>query len=339
MKPTDFAYYLTEFLSKHLPGTVGLSPNTIMSYRDTFSIFLEFCSEHKEIRPEKLSLNNLNRKLVEEYLEWLEKTRKCIASTRNVRLAAFHSFCRYLQMEFLDYIHTAQQILSIPMKRTKKYSIEYITLDAMKFLLGKPDKMTKEGRKDMVLLSLLYDSGARVQELADLKVGDIRTTFPSTVKLKGKGNKSRIVPLMKPMAELLKQYLKENNLTEPYAFDYPLFSNRSKDKLTRAGIAYIVKKYAGEAIKDAPELFPDKLSPHCFRHSKAVHLLQSGVNLVYIRDFLGHVDIQTTEIYARIDGEMKRKALEKNNVNIVSDELPAWQNNVGLMNWLKNLGK
>lgn len=339
MKPTDFAYYLTDFLSKHLPGTVGLSPNTIMSYRDTFSVFLEFCSAHEKIKPDKFSLDNLNRKLVEEYLEWLEQTRKCIASTRNVRLAAFHSFCQYLQMEFPDYIHQAQQILSIPMKRTKKVSVDYITLDAMKFLLGKPDKMTKEGRKDMVLLSLLYDSGARVQELADLKVGDVRTVSPPTVKLTGKGNKSRIVPLMKPMSELLKQYLRENNLREPYAFDYPLFSNRSKGKLTRAGIAYIVKKYADEAIQEAPELFPDKLSPHCFRHSKAMHLLQSGVNLVYIRDFLGHVDIQTTEIYARIDSEMKRKALEKSGNKVVSSKLPEWQNNAGLINWLKSLGK
>jgi len=339
MKPTDFAYYLTDFLSKYLPGTVGLSPNTIMSYRDTFSLFLEFCAEHEKITPEKFSLNNLNRKLVEGYLHWLEKTRKCIASTRNVRLAAFHSLCQYLQTEFPDYIHQAQQILSIPMKRTRKVSVQYITLDAMKFLLERPDKTTKDGRKDTVLLSLLYDSGARVQELADLKVGDIRTVSPPTVKLTGKGNKSRIVPLMKPMAELLKQYLRENDLREPYTFDYPLFSNRSKGKLTRAGIAYIVKKYADEAIKEAPELFPDKLSPHCFRHSKAMHLLQSGVNLVYIRDFLGHVDIQTTEIYARIDSEMKRKALEKSSNKVVSEKLPAWQNNVGLLTWLKGLGK
>ena len=126
MKPTDFAYYLTDFLSKYLPGTVGLSPNTIMSYRDTFSLFLEFCSEQKKIKPEKFSLDNLHRKLVEEYLEWLEKTRKCSASTRNVRLAAIHSFCRYLQMEFPDYIHWVQQILSIPIKKTKKMSVEYL---------------------------------------------------------------------------------------------------------------------------------------------------------------------------------------------------------------------
>ncbi len=339
MKPTDFAYYLTNFLSKYLPATAGLSPNTIMSYRDTFSLFLDFCSDHKKIKPEKFSLNNLNRKLVEEYLTWLEKTRNCIASTRNVRLSAFHSFCRYLQMEFPDYIHPAQQILSIPMKRTKKTSVEYITLEAMKLLLETPNKMTKKGRRNIVLLSLLYDSGARVQELADLKVGDIRAAFPSTVRLTGKGNKKRIVPLMKPMSELLRQYLKENNLTEPFTFDYPLFCNRSNNKLTRAGIAYIVKKYAGEAIKNAPELFPNKLSPHCFRHSKSIHLLQSGINLIYIRDFLGHVDVKTTEIYARIDGEMKRKALEKSNNNVVVQKMPEWQSNAGLMNWLKNIGK
>lgn len=339
MKPTDFAYYLTNFLSKYLPGTAGLSPNTIMSYRDTFSLFLDFCSGHKKIKPEKFSLNNLNRKLVEEYLMWIEKTRNCIASTRNVRLSAFHSFCRYLQMEFPDYIHPVQQILSIPMKKTQKTSVEYITLEAMKLLLETPDEMTKKGRRNVVLLSLLYDSGARVQELADLKVGDIRAAFPSTVRLTGKGNKSRIVPLMKPMSELLRQYLKENSLTEPYTFDYPLFCNRSNNKLTRAGIAYIVKKYAGEAIKNAPELFPNKLSPHCFRHSKSIHLLQSGINLIYIRDFLGHVDVKTTEIYARIDGEMKRKALEKSNNNVVVQKMPEWQSNAGLMNWLKNIGK
>src|ERR1039458_7411312 len=110
MKPTDFAYYLTDFLSKYLPGTIGLSPNTIMSYRDTFSVFLKFCSEQKKIKPEKFSLDNLDRKLIEEYLGWLEQSRFCIASTRNVRLAAFHSFCRYLQQEFPDYIHESQQI-------------------------------------------------------------------------------------------------------------------------------------------------------------------------------------------------------------------------------------
>ncbi|CAM4425868.1 site-specific integrase [Paenibacillus alkaliterrae] len=339
MKPTDFAYHLTSFLSRYMPGTMGLSPNTIMSYRDTFHLLLEFCCEQKKIAAEKMTLGDLNKKLVEEYLDWIEKKRNCKASTRNVRLAAIHAFCRYLQIEFPDYIYPAQQILAIPVKKAKKATVEYMTLDAMKYLLETPDSKTKEGRRDLVLLSLLYDSGARVQELADLRVSDVRVAKPATVKLTGKGRKSRIVPLMKPMATLLEQYLIENGWTDPCARDYPLFQNRSKSKLTREGISYIVKKYADEAIQKAPELFPDKLSPHCYRHSKAVHLLQSGVNLIYIRDFLGHVDIQTTEIYARIDGEMKRKALEKSTNNVVSDKLPEWQSNAGLMNWLKGLGK
>lgn len=339
MKPTDFAYYLANFLSKYLPGTMGLSPNTIMSYRDTFCLLLEFCRSLENKPVEKITLDDLNKKLVEKYLEWIEKKRNCLISTRNVRLAAIHSFCRYLQMEFPDFIYQAQQILSIPVKKAKKPVVEYISLDAMKYLLERPDRNTKTGRRDLVLLSLLYDSGARVQELADLKVLDVRVDEPATVRLTGKGRKSRIVPLMRPMATLLKQYLEESNFTEPYAKGYPLFQNRSKGKLTREGITYTVKKYAAKAINKAPELFPDKLSPHCFRHSKAVHLLQSGVNLIYIRDFLGHVDIQTTEIYAKIDGEMKRKALEKATSKIISDRLPEWQVDSGLMNWLKKLGK
>ena len=339
MKPTNFAYYLTVFLSKYLPSTLGLSSNTIMSYRDSFHLLLEFYCEKTKKSADKLTLEEFNRQLIEDYLGWLEKNRQCKTSTRNVRLAAIHAFCRYLQIEFPDYIYSAQQILAIPIKKTKQVTVDYLTLDAMKYLLEMPDSKTREGRRDLVLLSLLYDSGARVQEIADLKVGDVRATEPATVKLTGKGNKSRIVPLMKPMAQLLKQYLNENEWIEPYTREYPLFPSRSKSKLTREGIAYVVKKYARDAIKTAPHLFPDHVSPHCFRHSKAIHLLQSGVNLIYIRDFLGHVDIQTTEIYARIDGEMKRKALEKSTNHVVIDKLPEWQSNAGLMNWLKNLGK
>lgn len=339
MKLTDFSFYLTDYLSKYLPCTAGLCTNTIISYRDTFSLLLKFLSTKKNLTPEKITLNHLGRELIEEYLDWLETDRGCTVSTRNVRLAAIHAFCRYLQLKYPDYIYQSQKILAVPVKRTKKNTIGYLSLDAMKLLLNMPQESTKQGRKDRVLLSLLYDSAARVQELADIKVSDVRIKSPSTVKLTGKGNKSRIVPLMKPMSALLEQYLTENQLIDSHKGSYSLFCNRSKDKLTRAGIAYIVAKYADDARQLSPGLFPDKVPPSCFRHSKAMHLLQSGINLVYIRDFLGHVDIQTTEVYARIDGEMKRKALEKSNNNVISEKLPEWQSNVGLMNWLKSLGR
>jgi len=339
MKPTDFAYSLTSYLSKYLPGEVGASSNTVQSYRDTFSLLLKYCASEKGVPVEKLTLNQLDRRLIEGFLSWLEDERKCSASTRNQRLAAIHAFFKYLQLEQPHSLYQYQQILSIPMKNVRKKSINYLNLDAIKNLLDMPDRNTKDGRRDLVLLSLIYDSGARVQEIADVKVADIRLHPPATVKLTGKGNKTRIVPLMEPMVKLLEQYLKDNKLYLPQCNEYPLFRNSGGNKLTRSGIAYILKKYFSKAKELFPECFPDAISPHVLRHSKAMHLLQSGVNLIYIRDLLGHVNVQTTEIYAKADSSMKRKALEKAYADVVSDELPVWQQNADLLEWLQNLGK
>lgn len=339
MKPTDFAYSLTSYLSKYLPGEVGASSNTIQSYRDTFSILIKYCASEKNIPVEKLTLHQLNRKLIEDFLNWLEEERKCSGSTRNQRLAAIHAFFKYLQLEQPHALYQYQQILAIPMKRVRKKSINYLTLDAIKNLLDMPDRNTKGGRRDLVVLSLIYDTGARVQEIADVRVADVRIHPPATVKLTGKGNKTRIVPLMEPMAKLIEQYLKDNRLYLPHCNEYPLFRNSEGNKLTRSGISYILKKYFSEAKELFPECFPDTISPHVLRHSKAMHLLQSGVNLIYIRDLLGHVNVQTTEIYAKADSSMKRKALKEAYTDVVSDELPEWQQNADLLEWLQNLGK
>lgn len=194
------------------------------------------------------------------------------------------------------------------------------------------------GRRDVVLLSLMYDTGARVQEIADLTVADIRLEPPSTVKLTGKGSKSRLVPLMTPTSKLLRQYLSDNNLMSIACGTYPLFQNRAHGKLTRAGIAYILDKYVEEARRAHPASIPNVVSPHSFRHSKAMHLLQAGVNLVYIRDLLGHVSIKTTEVYARADSKMKRLALEKAYQDTSPMEMPVWQQSSELLKWLKDLG-
>ncbi|MHC9540661.1 MAG: site-specific integrase [Vulcanimicrobiota bacterium] len=339
MKPTDFAYSLTSYLSKYLPGEVGASSNTIQSYRDTFSILIKYCASEESIAAEKLTLQHLDMKLIGGFLNWLEEERECSVSTRNQRLAAIHAFFKYLQLEKPHSLHQYQQIIAMPMKKFRKKSVNYLALDAIRNLLDMPDRNTKCGRRDLVLLSLIYDSGARVQEIADVRVADVRLQSPATVKLTGKGNKSRIVPLMEPMAKLIKQYLKESNLGLPHYSEYPLFRNRSGNKLTRSGIAYILKKHFAEARKSFPEYFPDAISPHILRHSKAMHLLQSGVNLVYIRDLLGHVSVQTTEIYAKADSSTKRKALEKAYTDVVSENLPEWQQNADLLEWLQNLGR
>ncbi len=339
MKPTDFAYSLTTYLSKYLPNEVGASTNTIQSYRDTFSILLRYCVSEANIQVEKLTLNQLDRKMIEAFLSWIETERKCSVSTRNQRLAAIHAFFRFLQLEQPQALYQYQQILAIPMKKARKKSIGYLALDSIKKLLDMPEKTTKGGRRDLVLLSLIYESGARVQEIVDVRIADVRLNAPSTVKLTGKGNKTRIVPIMDPMAKLLEQYLKDNKLNVPQCNEYPLFRNNEGGKLSRSGISYILKKYFNEAKQFFPESFPDTISPHIMRHSKAMHLLQSGVNLIYIRDILGHVSIQTTEVYARTDSSTKRKALENAYTNTFSDELPEWQKSADLLEWLKDLGR
>ena len=213
----------------------------------------------------------------------------------------------------------------------------YLSLDAVKGLLDQPDRKTVRGRRDAVLLSLLYDTGARVQELIDLKIGDISLNDTVTVRLTGKGGKSRIVPVMKPTGELLKQYMENAGLNAPaYTANY-LFTNRSNKPLTRAGVTDILKKYARSAQSSGVADISEEITPHWLRHSKAMHLLQAGVNLVYIRDLLGHADISTTEIYARADERMKRKALMEAYNNPTNEELPSWKKDKDLLDWLKSL--
>lgn len=339
MKPTDFAYRVSTYLTVYLPRMLGLSTNTVMSYRDMFKLLIEFFEKELHVKADRIALQDLTRASVERFLDWLESDRECSVSTRNVRLAAIHAFARYLQRDMPEFMFQSQQLLSIPMKKAKTKTMDYLTVAEMKFLLGLPSPLTKGGRRDAVLLSLLYDTGARVQELCDLIVSDVKLGPLSTVKLMGKGGKGRLIPIMKPMSELLGQYLRESGLTEPGKSEYSVFSNRTHTKLTREGVAHIVGKYVKMAETISPGMSSRKISPHSFRHSKAMHLLQSGVNLIYIRDLLGHVDIKTTEVYARIDGEMKRRALEASNAGVVSDKLPEWQANTELMEWLKGLGK
>lgn len=335
----NFSYYLSSFLGKYLPGVVGASTNTISSYRDTFVLYLRFMKAEKGVPAERIKLKALEAKCFSEFLDWLETHRHCSITTRNVRLAAIHSFFRYLQYEAPEYLDLCQKVLAIPFKKTEQRVLNYFSLDGIKLLLSMPNISTKSGRRDLALLSLMYDTGARVQEIADLTPQCVRFEKPSTIRLHGKGNKTRIVPMMDAQVSLLKRYMTEQNLLRSEEQSHPLFRNRSNEKLTRAGIAYILNKYVSMAREAAPELVPDNISCHCLRHSKAMHLLQSGVNLVYIRDFLGHYSVQTTEIYAKADSRQKRQALEKAYVDVMPNTDPVWQENSDLLEWLMSLGK
>ena len=339
MKPTDFSKNLTDFLSLFLPGEKGLSYNTICAYKDTFLLFLRFMKEKQFIEANKLMLKDITRERIVSFLDWLQSERHCCNSTRNARLAALRSFFSYLQYRNPVSMHEWQRILSIPVKRTENPAMTYITLDGIKLLLKQPDQSTPKGKRNLAMLSLMYDSGARVQEIIDLMPSSINFNRPYTIRITGKGNKKRIVPLMEDQVELLKEYMRSNRLLEPYASTYPLFSNARFEKLTRMGVTYILKKYADMAKEEDPSLIPN-VTPHVLRHSKAMHLLQSGVNLVYIRDFLGHTSVLTTEIYARTDSKFKREALEKAYVSVSKSDHRGealWLKDQELLEWLRSL--
>ena len=336
MKPTDFAKNLTEYLTNYLVSQKNVSRNTILSYRDTFKLLLRYCRQVKKIATEKITMDLLSDTLVVGFLGWLETDRGCSTSTRNQRLAAIHSFFRFVQSEEPAGIFHFQKVIAIPQKNVQKVAVAYLSPQDMKLLLVQPNAHSARGRRDLTLLSVLYDTGARVQELIDLKPCDVLLEQPAVITLTGKGNKVRRVPVLKNTAKLLKNYLMELGLDKPWKNQYPMFSNSRRCKLTREGVAYIVSKHAATARKTSSSI-PEHVRPHVIRHSKAMHMLQAGLNLIYIRDFLGHVDVKTTETYAKADVEAKRAAIESVCTDLVTDTLPDWTKDEPLMAWLSDL--
>lgn len=337
MKNYDFAYHLTNFFTAYLPGHLNVSGNTISSYRDTFSKLLTFFKEVRSVAPEKLKFSYFSRNAVEEFLLWLEGSQNCGISTRNQRLAAIKSFFRYVQIEQPEQLLLCQSIIGIKCKKHPKPIIQYLTGDEVKLLLAQPDTSDRNGRRDLAILSVLYDSAARVQELCDLTVRSLRLTTPAVICLTGKGGKSREVPLSAPNADILRKYVKERRLDRPDRIDEPLFSNRQGSKLTRGGVSYILAKYVEKANSTTPNTLPSTLTPHCVRHSKAMHMLEAGINLIYIRDFLGHEDVETTQVYAKANPETKRVAISKAYHDDTAPQMPDWNDDPNLMSFLKGL--
>jgi site-specific recombinase XerD len=339
MKQTDFAYYLTKYLTEYLPGQRNVSSNTLRSYRDVMKQFLLYLNEKHKLKPEKICLTDITSDVIVLYLEWLEKNRKVSISTRNQRLAAIHSFFRYLQSEIPDILFESQKILGIPFKKAHKEPVGYLEQVCIQSLLRQPDTRTIRGIRDCAILVVLYDSAARIQELIDLKVKDVRLTNPATIKLTGKGNKTRIIPLMDKTSAIIESYMSMLHLQDNGNQLMPLFYNSRIMPFTRPGITYILKKYYKMAMDSDNSLpWKTKIHPHLLRHSKAVHMLEADVPLIYIRDYLGHVSITTTEIYLKTMNRLKREALEKTYPQYV-ESIPPWSENKGLIEWLDGLCK
>lgn len=334
----DFPYHLTKFFTVYLPSQRNLAQSTIVAYRDVFRLLLMYLESKKGLKPQNIDLDMLDRECVEGFIRWLKEERGNNPKTCNQRLGALNSFFTYLQYEQPDRALQCQQCLTIKMMKTPEPPLKYLAVDGIKALLEQPDVSSAYGLRDLSVLSVMYDTGARVAEIAGLNLEDVRFISPATVRLTGKGNKTRVVPLLSGTEKLLSQYVKIFKL-DSMGGETPLFQNREGERLSRFGIGYILTKYADMARENHPDLIPDSVSPHMLRHSKAMHLLQADVNLVYIRDLLGHSDVKTTEIYARADNTLKREALEKANPIKHDIGSPQWRDDEGLMEWLRNLGK
>jgi site-specific recombinase XerD len=338
VKPTDFARSLSNYFFEYLPVQKGLSENTIKSYRDSMSVFLNYCEKERHLRREKLEIKNLDRSLIEDFLSWLEQEKCNSVATRNLRRIALNTFFKYLQYENPEYVLLCQHILSIPHKAGQKQTIRHLPVEAIEEILRQPDLKSRNGRRDFALLSLMYESAARISEIADLCVGDLHfERGGAIVHLRGKGKKFRDVPLIHDVSSLLKDYLSEEKSYRPCDKMEPLFCNRDKEKLTRAGISYIFNKYINATRSGMSDLLPAKVFPHIFRHSRAMHWLEAGMDLQYIKDLLGHADLSTTEVYAQLNTKMKRKILEEvHPKEHQSTQYPSWAEDKNLMSWLSN---
>jgi len=236
-----------------------------------------------------------------------------------------------------DHMELCSSIHAIKSKKTPITEMNYLSIEGIKALLSMPDTGLLSERRDLAILALMYDTGARVQEIADLQITDIRINTPATIRLTGKGKKTRIIPLMPQTMSILKKYMADYELFDETKGSASLFFNKKDEKLTRAGLSYILKKYVEKAMVDHKDLFPDKMSAHVIRHSKAMHLLQGGVNLIYIRDFLGHSSVTTTEIYAKSNPEIKRKAIEEASLKVLPKEKFSVKEKEDLFDWLKTM--
>jgi len=333
--PNILACALRDFFGEYLPSLRGLSPHTILSYRDALILWLRFLASDKNIRLTKLDLPDIQPKDVIAFLHHLEQDRHNCAATRNIRLAAIHAFFRYVGERFPEQLNQAQQMLAIPFKRTSVAVIDYFDYEEIKVILERINRSTTKGRRDYALLSMMFNTGARVQEIIDLQVADIQFIRPYQVRLLGKGRKTRICPLWPQTTQVLRDYVRHDRGLDLHDH-HPLFINHRGTALTRFGVRYILNKCCEAANAVLPTLVAKSLHPHSMRHSTAVHLLKSGVDLATISHWLGHASLNTTNRYATIDLEMKRKAIEL--IESPSDvKAGAWKTDETILGWLESL--
>jgi len=333
VKPTPFPQLLHAFFHDWLVQQRNVSHHTVLSYRDSWRLFLRFVAARKATSVAKLQLTDLTAGEVLAFLQHAEQERKVTIGTRNCRLAALRSFFVFVAEREPLMSALCSEVLHIPTKQAPKPEIRSLGEDEITAILAQPDRAKAEGRRDHLLLAILYNTGARIQEALNLSPGALRLDPPFQVRLFGKGRKERICPLWPETVALLKDFLKRHAPAE----DNPIFVNRYGNPLGAAGVRFKLKHYVTNAAAKVPSLAGKRISPHTFRHSTAVSLVAAGVDVTVIRSWLGHASLDTTNRYARADLETKRKALEKVEGRAKLGKPPRWKRDAELMAWLDSL--
>lgn len=329
--------YVRRFLLEHVVGDRNLSVNTQKSYRDAIRQLLRFVAIREGIDPSRLTVEGLSAEVVRSFLVHLEQQRGNSAATRNQRLASIHSFFRFVGSQTPELVALTTPILSIPLRRTGTPVMPYLEKTEIDALLSVPNRRRPQGQRDHALLLFLYNTGARADEAARTTIAALRLDDPPSVRIVGKGRKTRVCPLWPHTAKTLSALLGPR-LSGPA--DAPVFRNVRGQPMTRFGIHTLVERTAAKASQTTPSLRDKRVSPHTLRHTTAVHLLRSGVDINTIRAWLGHVSLETTNRYAEVDLEMKAKALATCAVTTpatVGDSSPAWRKDRDLMAFLSSL--
>ena len=333
MKPTAFPQLLHAFFHDWLVQQRNVSHHTVLSYRDSWRLFLRFVAARKNKSVARLDLTDLTAADVLAFLQHAEQERKASIGTRNCRLAALRAFFSFVaDREPLAAAHCAE-VLRIPTKQAPEPTIPNLSEDEITAILAEPDRSSVQGRRDHVLLAVLYNTGARIQEALNLSPRALRLESPFQVRLLGKGRKERLCPLWPETVALLKEFLKR----QPRGEDESIFVNRYGRPLGAAGVRFKLKQYVVAAARKIPSLAGKRVSPHTFRHATATSLVAAGVDVTVIRSWLGHASLDTTNRYAQADLETKRKALEKVDRSARPGKPPRWKRDAELMAWLDSL--
>jgi integrase/recombinase XerD len=332
--PNLLGAILRDYFTDHLPRVRGMSPHTIHSYRDSIVLLLRFLAARNNRPVAELDLDDVDPPGILAFLSYIEKERKNGVTTRNVRLSAIHALFRFLASRNPEHLNLAQKVLGIPYKRAQQRVIDYLEREEIESILKTIDRATRKEVRNYALVATMFNTGARVQEIANLCASDLQLTRPFQVRLFGKGRKERYCPLWPQTAAVLRAFLEEQNLD--LRSEAHVFRNCRGEPLTRFGIRYILAKCFDRASQEVPNLRRKRLHPHSMRHSTAIALLKSGVDLSTISHYLGHASLATTNRYAKVDLEMKRKAIARVKPVPRQSRTP-WSRDHTVLDWLESL--